>query len=270
MPRLHRRSAAALRSTAAGGRCRRVLLRLCPAMTLRGSGAALPQEPSSALKSCRWSHWETGLPPTPRRSTRVRASTCHTPRCAPHPRAAAFVRTLDALAAAERDKAASHGRHALAAQVRCACDSVQDGLVERDTEVRCLGATTSRNASESPRLALAGPAAAACCAEQRAPVAHWEAWHCKKRARPKAQVWSFGPLMPHLVHSRALVPSACLFQVAFLSGSSHPSLCPRSCLARLRFASLKTTDTCAKRNGTACQNCVSVSSWLTWTVNHDT
>jgi len=70
----------------------------------------------------------------------VRAGARHTPSRAPHSLAAAFVRSLDALAAAERDRAAvsaNHGQSSLAAQVRRACDAVQDGLVERDTEVRC-------------------------------------------------------------------------------------------------------------------------------------
>ena len=62
----------------------------------------------------------------------------------PHSRAVAFVRSLDGLAATECDRAAAsanHGRSSLAAQVRRACEVVQDGLVERDAEVRCLNET---------------------------------------------------------------------------------------------------------------------------------
>ena len=131
--------------TAAGGRCVLVQPPRRPATMLRGWAAASLLGLSSGRKSWPWWLSKTGSRPTPPRSTRVRACARRTPRCAPHACCAAFVLRLDAFAAEECDRAAaavaSDGRDSLAAQVRRACELVQDGLVERDTEVRYLSIT---------------------------------------------------------------------------------------------------------------------------------
>ena len=101
---------------------------------------------------------------------------------------------LDALATAERDRAAAevakHGRESLATQVRRACESVQDGLVERDTEVRrsTHHATVSRPVTFLPFLSQPGPAATARGALRRAPAALWKARHREKPVGPEAEV----------------------------------------------------------------------------------